>query len=448
MRKIFYLIIMVLLGLTISAPAQNKKFRTDSLRVTTFLRVEGRANIDTVSGDGSLLTGIVGSVGESAGDLILGADNDSSLAGEIIFKVRKNEFLRILQSGQGWFTKKVLVVGDANSGSPAGFSDGIQLHSDTTASIIAARIYGGGSGARYAFIQASDFYDEIQVGSSKTGTVPGDTAWPLVFFIAGPGKVGRFDTDGKFSIGEPSSVGGYLHVNGTALTNGGIRITTPTSGSTASDGGYIYMDGVNGMVIFNQENSYLALGANNTVVALLAEGKMSVNQALGDSTFSVGGSIEADYILSKNFVEIAGAAWFATTNDTVAGIIPAVSFRQTGEDTAYYDMGVFPHGVAIDSLHLEITTTLTSGDSARFVLGQRQIDFTGAYYGAFTTQSSSYVDLGGTANVRSKLSCTTAIALTGNRRLILRLHRDNEISNNAGGKVKLVSVLVFGKGLR
>lgn len=109
MKKI--VMFFALLGLIANAPAQNKKFRTDSLKVMYHLDAKGNANVrdslvvtnnvhaNKYYGDGSHLSGVSGSVAEAPVDLVLGADSDINGSGDVIFKAGGVEKARMLNNG-------------------------------------------------------------------------------------------------------------------------------------------------------------------------------------------------------------------------------------------------------------------------------------------------------------------------------------------------------------
>lgn len=254
----------------------------------------------------------------------------------------------------------VVIIGDENGQVPAAYTQNtFQIHGDSTVSLVAVRIYGGGTGARYAILQVDDYDDVVKLVSTKTGTVPGSNAWPLEIWIGGE------------------------------------------------------------------------------KVLKLAEDSVVVEKKI----------IARDVIEKQDQVGLSGGAWYGATRDTISAMIPAISFADTGGDTAFYDLQLPGHAVRIDSVWLDITTESTAGDSSRFVLGAGQIDFGDSYSTSFTTQNSTYADMS-TGNVRSRVKFTSSIALDPNYRLVLKLFRDNSISNNAAAPVKLAGAMIFGRGLR
>lgn len=269
---------LLLLFLCTNAQAQSKKFRTDSLKVMFYLDARGRmivrdslivlnnVHADKFYGDGANLTGVVGSVSSTTGDLILGADSDDNGSGDARLQVGGSDRLRIYNAGRVYFVDTTLVVGNANNGSSATSLSGIEAQDDTTVQLSSNRIYGGGTGSRYGMILTDDYNDVISFISGKTGTVPnGNAAWPMRFFIAGPGEVARFTTTGRFGLGVSDPAAGFFHVHtgaGTG-TNDGIGLTTNVTGSTSSDGFHIFSDALGGVGMMNREASYLTFGTND-----------------------------------------------------------------------------------------------------------------------------------------------------------------------------------------
>jgi len=269
---------LILLGLCANVQAQSKKFRTDSLKVMFYLDARGRmivrdslivlnnVHADKFYGDGANLTGVVGSVSSTTGDLILGADSDDNGSGDARFQIGGSDRLRIYNAGRAYFVDTTLVVGNPNSGSSATSLPGVEAQEDTTVQVSAIRIYGGGTGSRHGMIMTDDYNDVISFVSGKTGTVPnGNASWPLRFFIAGPGEVARITTTGRIGIGVTNPAAGFFHIH-TGSSNGfndGIALTNSVTGNTSSDGFHIYCDAVGGVGMMNREAAYLTLGTND-----------------------------------------------------------------------------------------------------------------------------------------------------------------------------------------
>lgn len=269
---------LILVSLCANVQAQSKKFRTDSLKVMFYLDARGRmivrdslivlnnVHADKFYGDGANLTGVVGSVSSTTGDLILGADSDDNGAGDVRLQVGGSDRLRIYNAGRVYFVDTTLVAGNANNGSSATSLSGIEAQDDTTVQISSNRIYGAGTGSRHGMILTDDYNDVVSFISGKTGTVPGgNAAWPLRFFIAGPGEVGRFTTAGRFGLGVSDPAAGFFHVHTGAGTgiNDGMALTTSVTGSTNSDGFHIFSDALGGVSLMNRESQYLTIGTND-----------------------------------------------------------------------------------------------------------------------------------------------------------------------------------------
>lgn len=410
------------------------------------LVVAGEIKAESFRGDGSNLTGVTGSVLAAPDDLELEGDTNDDRNGSVIFVLADTNRAKLFYGANN---QTGLIIGRSNGLSAAAFP-GIELHTDTTRSVSVARIYGGGTGARYAFMQLDDYSNRAVMGSSETGNPPGDDLWPLDL-IAGGKTTMRLDTTLNVIV-----VGDENGQTPAAYTQNTFQIHADTTVSILA--ARIYNSGAGARYAILEVSDYddvvklvstktgTVPGSNAWPLQVWVGGTNTVTFYEDSTVANEKMIIRAD--LEKNdYLDLAGGAWLGATRDTISSIIPCVSFSHSGGDTAYYDLGTFPHAVKIDSLWLEGFTTSATGDSGRFVLGHRQVDFGSAYTGSFTTQNSNQVDLD-TGSFRTKFRFTTQIALSANRRLLLKLYRDNSISNNSQTKIKVASVLVFGRGLK
>lgn len=342
----------------------------------------------------------------------------------------------------------VLQGGDHNSFVPAAYTENIhQVMADTSVRNGLARIYGGGTGARLFTVEVDDYNDWMKIVSTKTGTVPGDSSWPIVFWVGGAGgdrvkiaegmteinnwlalhDVFTLDTD-TYDYSEVSFYSHSDQVNNPSWAFGTYKADL----DYPNYGFYIWQ--------YQKSNGDPGIGPALTIndAGQVGIGTMAEEDHI--SKLTVEGSVT-----SCNPVELPGAAWFGAQRDTIAGMIPAVSFSN---DTAYYDLGMQANAVRIDSLWLDVMTEDTAGDSARFILGYAEVDFGEDYDVAFATQNSDYVDQGA-GGLRKKIRFTSAsISLSADHRLLLKLYRDNAIANNCASVIKLAGVTLFGKGLK
>lgn len=344
--------------------------------------------------------------------------------------------------------ENVVIQGTANDRVAAAYThDVFQIHADTSVGMQAVRIYD--SGARYAGMEIDEINNIVKFVSTETGTAPGDSAYRMVFWVGGAGG-------NRVEISEDvTEVNNWLALHDVFSLDTDTYDYNEVSFYSYSDqsnnpswafGSYRNdLDYPNyGFYIWQYQKSGGDAGAGPTL-AINDNGQVGIGTTAEEDHVSKL-TVEGE-VTSWNPVELAGGAWFGATRDTIDSIIPAISFSESGGDTAYYDLGMFSNAVRVDSVWLDVTTEDTGGDSARCVLGSRQVDFGEAYAGAFTTQNSSYADMGA-GNLRTKLRFTTEIALDANHRLILKLYRDNSISNNAAAPIKLAGAVLFGKGLR
>lgn len=499
---------------------------------------------DTLYGDGSNLTGIAGSVADAPDDLLLNADANEDRIGDIEFVLADTVRGAVKLSTVKNQTSLIIgrYVGSSISGvGAAGFDPVIQLQVDSTGTISVARVYGAGSGARYAFLQVDDFLNRIVSGSTETGNPPGSDLWPYDL-IAGVQTAMRIDTlentviqgtannrtaaaytENIFQVQADTSVrSGLARIYGSGAgarifnievddLNDIMKIVSTKTGTVPGDSAFpmvfwVGSAGGNRVEIHEAQtkiNNWLSVHdvfsldtdtydynevsffshSDQSSYPSWAFGSYKDDQvdypefgfyiwqyqksngdpgigpalAINDAgQVGIGTAAAEDHVskltvegevTSWNPIELAGGAWFGGTRDTIASIIPAVSFSESGGDTVYYDLGMFSNAVRIDSVWLDVTTEDTAGDSSRCVLGHRLVDFGEAYGGAFTTQNSDYADMGA-GNLRTKLRFTTEIALDANHRLVLKLYRDNSIGNNSAAPLKLAGAVVFGKGLR
>lgn len=415
-------------------------------RMTFHSSGKSTARFDTLYGYGGNLTGVTGSVLAAPDDLELEGDTNDDRNGSVIFVLADTNRAKLFYGANN---QTGLIIGRSNNLSAAAFP-GIELHTDTTRSVSVARIYGGGTGARYAFMQLDDYSNRALMGSSETGNPPGDDLWPLDL-IAGGKTTMRLDTTSNVVI-----VGDENGQTPAAYTQNTFQIHADTTVSILA--ARIYNSGAGARYAILEVSDYddvvklvstktgTVPGSNAWPLQVWVGGTNTVTFYEDSTVANEKMIIRAD--LEKNdYLDLAGGAWLGATRDTISSIIPCVSFSHSGGDTAYYDLGTFPHAVKIDSLWLEGFTTSATGDSGRFVLGHRQVDFGSAYTGSFTTQNSNQVDLD-TGSFRTKFRFTTQIALSANRRLLLKLYRDNSVGNNSQTKIKVASVLVFGRGLK
>lgn len=410
------------------------------------LEMVGHIKATSFEGDGSKLTGIAGSIVDAIDDLLLNADSDTNRVGSVEFVLADTVRGAVMYSTVKNQTSMVIgrYVGSSTSGvGPAGFDPVLQLQTDSTGTISAVRVYGGGTGARYAFLQIDDELNRGVVGSTETGDPPGDDLWPFDI-IAGTRTTLRIDTTSNGIIQGTANnkvPAGY--------TQNFFQVHSDTSAHISAV--RIYGSGTGARYITMEIDDF------NDIAKIVSTKTGTVP---GDSSYPIVfwvGSASANRVeihsdqmkvnvptVHINPLELPGAAWFGAERDTIDSIVPCISL---GTDTAYYDLGVFSHAVSIDSAWLDIITTDTAGDSAAFVLGHRHVDFGEGYSGAFTTQDSDTTDMGA-GDVRVKARLTTAISLDADHRLVLKLYRDNSIANNTAGRVKLAGLILFGRGLK
>lgn len=344
--------------------------------------------------------------------------------------------------------ENVIVQGLANDRVSAAYTENIfQVQADTSVRSGVARIYD--AGARLFTLEIDDFNDWAKITSTKSGTVPGDSSYPIVFWVGGAGG-------NRLQISEAvTEVNNWLALHDVFSLDVDAYDYSEVSFFSHADqenhpswafGTYkADLDYPNyGFYIWQYQRSNGDPGVG-PAFAINDAGQVGIGTAAEEDHVSKL-TVEGE-VTSWNPIELAGGAWFGATRDTIASIIPAVSFSQSGGDTAYYDLGMFANAVRVDSVWLDVTTEDTAGDSSRCVLGHRLVDFGEAYGGSFTTQNSSYADMGA-GNLRTKLRFTTEIALDANHRLVLKLYRDNSISNNSAAPLKLAGAALFGKGLR
>lgn len=415
-------------------------------RMTFHSSGKSTARFDTLYGYGGNLTGVTGSVLAAPDDLELEGDTNDDRNGSVIFVLADTNRAKLFYGANN---QTGLIIGRSNGLSTAAFP-GIELHTDTTRSVSVARIYGGGTGARYAFMQLDDYSNRAVMGSSETGNPPGDDLWPLDL-IAGGKTTMRLDTTSNVVI-----IGDENDQTPAAYTQNSLQLHTDTTGSILV--ARIYGGGAGARYAILEVSDYddvvklvstktgTVPGSNAWPLQVWVGGTNTVTFYEDSTVANEKMIIRAD--LEKNdYLDLAGGAWFGATRDTISSMIPCVSFSHSGGDTAFYDLQLPGHAVRIDSVWLDITTESTAGDSSRFVLGAGQIDFGDSYSTSFTTQNSTYADMS-TGNVRSRVKFTSSIALDPNYRLLLKLYRDNSISNNAAAPVKLAGAMVFGRGLR
>jgi len=230
------------------------------------LVVDGHIQADTFSGDGSGLTGIVGSVASTTGDLILGADSDDNGSGDMRLQIGGSDRFRIYNAGRVYFSDTTLVVGNANLGFSATSASGLEAHEDTTVLVSVNRIYGGGTGSRHAMLLLDDFNDVVSLLSGKTGTVPnGNTGWPLRFVVGASLEVARMDLSGQFGLGIASAVSRFHLGQGANYTNAyGLKLTTTASGNALDDGVDLFLDSSNNAYLTNRESGYFSIFNNGS----------------------------------------------------------------------------------------------------------------------------------------------------------------------------------------
>jgi len=229
------------------------------------MRITGHIRATSFEGDGSKLTGIAGSVASAIGDLILGADSDDNGSGDLRLQIGGSDRLRIYNAGRVYFSDSTVIVGNVNSGASATSLSGIEAHDDTTVQVSANRIYGGGTGSRHGMLLLDDFNNVISLVSGKTGTVPnGNAAWPLRFFVAGPGEVARMDLSGQFGLGISSAVSRFHLSQGANYTGAyGFKVTTNNSGHLLGDGFDLFLDSSNNGYLNHLENGYFSVSVNS-----------------------------------------------------------------------------------------------------------------------------------------------------------------------------------------
>jgi hypothetical protein len=253
------------------------------------MRITGHIRATSFEGDGSKLTGIVGSVSSTTGDLILGADSDDNGTGDVRLQIGGSDRLRIYNDRRVYFIDSTLVVGNANLGSTATSLPGIEAHEDTTTQISVNRIYGASTGSRHGMLLLDDFNDVVSLVSGKTGTVPdGNAAWPMRFVIGGTGEVLRMTTAGRIGIRVTDPVGGFLHLHGSTGFSDGFALTTPVTGSTASDGFHISSDVLGGVSMTNRESSYMIFGTNDQARMHIGfDGHVSISGSLPGTSLAL-----------------------------------------------------------------------------------------------------------------------------------------------------------------
>jgi hypothetical protein len=210
MKKFFRIIFSIILATSVQA--QNKKFRTDSLKVMNYLDARGRAIVrdslnvtnnihankiyaNKLYGDGSNLTSVMGSVGESNGDLTIGADKDANDSGQMSFTTRNLLRGRFLNDG-----RFLLGFPSTNISGTAIFSNTISVAQDDSNGYLVGLSAAGGTANLF---------------SGKNGT--GSFA-PLAFWTSGTER-GRFSEDGQYLIGFTSSNAGGAIVANDAITS-------------------------------------------------------------------------------------------------------------------------------------------------------------------------------------------------------------------------------------
>lgn len=163
------------------------------------LVVDGYIQADSFIGDGSQLTGIVGSVVDAPDDLSLEYDTNADNVGD--FKIVRADTIRVGMKLSSVHNQMNFIIGNANnralagwsltSVSTAGLEPGLQFHTDTTGYSYVVRPYRftNPNSARYTYMAIDDLNDEAVFGMTETGDPPGTDLWPIVVKIGGTEKI-------------------------------------------------------------------------------------------------------------------------------------------------------------------------------------------------------------------------------------------------------------------
>jgi len=330
------------------------------------LHMVGHVRATSFEGDGSKITGIVGSVGESTGDLILGADSDTSGAGEIKFRIAKDARVYLNNEGK-------LVVGNVRAGVTT--DDPIfQVHTDTTDGLMILRDYG--LGQRNFFFLIDDFSDEMLILSSKTAAPnpPGD-AWPI--------KISN--TDNWIKIAKDSTIIDE-------------RLQTHKGASLNDDRFVVYDDST-------VSTKHLRLHAGMRFLNMLFSGYTLKTSASGQV---IAAAPEPDWQPA-----IAG---FPTPEngsvlDTLGAFEEVLVDSAANADTTIYEFRVKSDAAYTDSLVMLVSTPSSAGDSVGYVAAYRVRGRGDNVTGAFTGNDTAYADLGTSAEKMVAVTFLTNFSL-------------------------------------
>ncbi len=506
------------------------------------LEMTGHIKATSFEGDGSKLTGTGASGGlVNVNDTNIGADSDSNGVGAIYVKTRGRNRLIMDNAGNVWAVNGIMIVGDAGGGAVTGVTDNsVQVHNDTSAYVLASRVYSGGSAARYAMMVADDYDNVIKFASSKTGTVPdGNDEWPMVFQIGSNKPVKIYEDNtiiiGSANNGSPAGVTSpsmQVHADTSAymiasrIYGGGtgaryamvvaddydnvVKFSSSKTG-TVPDGNdewpMVFQIGSNKPVKIYEDNTFIVGSANNGSPAGVTSPSMQVHadtSAYVIASRIYGGGTGARYAMMvaddyDNVIKMASSKtgtvpdgdevwpmvfqigsdkiqYLYTDSVSIEGDLRVSGTLKTKRRIAFDATAFYPHAAngpalsvkngqvevyefalndsamlrqsllgvtGIDSVTIDVQCNSTAGDSARFYLRWRGVDVGDVETAAFPNTANVTKDLGTTANAIVRFKYTGITGLNEAEDVTWQVYRAAAAANEESAVVAVRRMIVW-----
>lgn len=151
-------------------------------------------------------------------------------------------------------------------------------------------------------------------------------------------------------------------------------------------------------------------------------------------------------------ITLPAGAWLATTTNGAAlsssNYIVTYAFDQATAETIAIDIQLPQKFGSISYVEIEVISPNTDGDSVGFVLAWLGRAEGESFSTAFSTPLSGQIDLGTVSQARKTLVISGNFSnLEPNDRMILKLWRNPNISNDIAADVHFVGMRVYGKRL-